>query len=414
MAWRLGIGNLIARATASGAAAGSYASGLYPLSNLGNGYPDEPARWLFETDGGYSATFDLNLLATSSARSDAPTGWADLALKHAGTPGLPANPPENGTFAGRPNSVKFYGACYQDVEVMPGEDVRFTGGLYRPSASSATGARVVIVNLSNGKQWDSTANVWNNSTDPAGAQAIDDVWLDVNESVVNDSDERTTYRVILVPDGGPGAAFYCYASAPAITGEQNFVAFVGNNIPAGATVTWTDGTVTATPTPTFPSFFKTFTASSLRSWTLSITQPANSLPYEAAPMIGELWAGRLVDMVACPGYPFDILEGDPAQIRLEGGLGHTSIFTEIERPARRFSIKFNTSTDAQYENARDSFLRASRFGADPIMLAPVASLEGADTIWHGRLGGATTYSRISNARRSFTIEMFESSWPRFR
>jgi hypothetical protein len=148
--------------------------------------------------------------------------------------------------------------------------------------------------------------------------------------------------------------------------------------------------------------------------TLTITMPANSAAWMASPFIGELWAGRLVDMVACPGYPFDIIEGDIGQVRLEGGLGREDVFSEIERPLRAFKLRFKTTNASQYEDARDSFLRASRFGAEPVMLAPVSTLEDADTIWHGRVGPETTYARVGATKRTFEVTMRESPFPRFR
>jgi len=414
MAWKLAVGNLISRAPAAPAASGASPDPLYPLTDLGNGHPDDPGRLLRETDGAYAITFDLNLLAASSSRIDAPTGWADLANRLAGTPGLPAFPPEQGTFAARANSLKFYGPVYQDVEVMPGEDLLFAGGIYRPSASAVTAVQVVVIDLATGKQWDGVASAWNNSTDPLAAQATDDTWLDVSRTITNASDERTTYRVILVPVGGSGSTFYAYASDPGLAAEQDFVAVIGNNIPAGSTMTWADGTVTATLTPAYPSFSATFTASTKRAWTLSIAMPTNQKDFTAAPYIGELWSGRLVDMVACPGFPFDIIEGDIAQVRLEGGLGRESVFTETERPTRAFKLKFTATNDAQYEDARDSFLRATRYGADPLILVPIDALEGVGTLWHGRIGPETTFSRISNRKRTFEVNLRESPFPRFR
>lgn len=415
MAWKLGIGNLITRAPASATAVGSTADPVYPFSNAGNGYPDEPSRWLFESDGVYGASFDLNLFSPAGDRTDAPSGWRDLLLSLLGTPGLPPDPPEWGTFAARANTLKLYRPSFQDVDVLPGEDHLFECGLYLPAASSATGVKVVVMNLSTGKQWDGAANAWNNDADPLAEQTVDDAWLDVSETLTNESSERVTYRVMLIPVGGAGASFYVYVSDPTLTAEQDFVSLVGHNFPVGSTVTWSDGTVTATLSPiTTFSTYQTFavTPSSRRTWTLSVTYPANTKDWHPSPYFGELWAGRLVDSV-CPSYPFDVLEGDLGQIRLEGGLGHETVITESERPNRLFTMKFKATAD-DYFDARDNFIRACRQGADPIMLAPPDAIEGAGTIWHGRIGPETTYSLINRSRRTFEIKLRESPWPRFR
>lgn len=414
MAWRLAVGNLVSRAPAVPAVGGGGSMLVeYPMTDIANGHPDDPVRWTWSAGGVYSASFDLNLLAQTSDKTDAPSGWRDLALTLMGTPGIGANPPEWGTFAARATSLKFYGPVFQDVEIMPGETVTFTAGIYRPAASDATGVRVVVIDLGTGLHWDAADSEWNSGADGVGAQATDDAWLDLDVDITNAGTERTTYRVVLSPDGGAGATFYAYASDPSLVGEQDFVSLVGHNVPEGATATWSDGTP-ITITVTAPTMWKTFTASSSRTWDLTITVPASIRPFTPAPFIGELWAGRLVDMVACPGYPFDIIEGDIGQVRLEGGLGREDVFTEIERPLRAFKLRFKTTNASQYEDARDSFLRASRFGAEPIMLAPVDALEGAGTIWHGRVGPETTYARIGTSKRTFEITMRESPYPRFR
>jgi hypothetical protein len=267
MAWKLSVGNLIARAPATPAVGGGGSMlAEYPMSDLGNGHPDDPVRWTWSGGGTYSATFDLNLLAQSSDRTDAPSGWADLTNTLAGTPGLPPNPPTWGTYEGRANSLKVYRPSFQDIAVMPGETINVKGGIFRPAASDATGVRVVVIDLGTGKKWDGTAGEWNDDADPLALQTIDDTWLDFDEDIENTGTERTTYRVIVTPDGGAGAAYYVYVSTPAAVAEQDFVAIVGHNIPAGATVTWADGVTTTTFSPVAtPTAWETFTASAKRT-----------------------------------------------------------------------------------------------------------------------------------------------------
>jgi hypothetical protein len=126
-----------------------------------------------------------------------------------------------------------------------------------------------------------------------------------------------------------------------------------------------------------------------------------------------LWAGRLSDLTACPIFPFDVTEGDLGQVRVEGGLGHESVYTETEQPNRLFTLKFK-ETQSGYENVRDDFVRACRFGADPVLLAPTSNVETASTLWHGRIAPEVTYSLINRTRRTFEVKMRESPFPRFR
>jgi hypothetical protein len=71
--WRFGIGNLVSRAAnAPVAVAPAVEDPLLPLVNLGSGYPDEQGGLTWRSDGAYAIDFDLNLLAVSSERADAP------------------------------------------------------------------------------------------------------------------------------------------------------------------------------------------------------------------------------------------------------------------------------------------------------------------------------------------------------
>lgn len=415
--WKFALGNLITRAATVGAASGGSAEDpLYPISQIGNGHPDDPSRFVWETDGIYTAAFDLNQLAWTSDRTDAPLGWRDLTLTLAGTPGLPTNPVEFGTFGTRANSFKFYGPVYQDIDVMPGEDLLLDAGLFLPAASTATGVRVVVINLTTGEQWDGADNEWNDEDDPLARTTTVDTWLDFAEPIVADAliGIRTTYRVILIPEAAAyDATTYAYCSAPTLSAAQDFVAFIGNNIPVGSTVTWSDGTATRTITPAFPSCYETGTSSSKAAWTLSITMPTNTKAWQPAPFIGELWAGRLLTLGDCPGFPFDVTEGDLGQIRLEGGLGRETVYTEADRLFNRaFKLSFKSKQDG-YESMRDDFLRACRYGADPVLLAPISTLEG-DTLFHGRVGPDATFSLVNRSRRQYTVNLRESPLPRFR
>lgn len=416
--WKVSVGNLISRASAVAAAGtGSTADAYYPFENFGDGYPDTPSRWQWEADGIYIAEFDLNFLETGSDRVDAPTGWRDLALVLAFTPGLSANPPVLGTFGTRADTIETVRPVFQDVDVQPGEDVLFEAGLRLPSGSTATGVQVIVLDLRTGEKWDGTDSEWNNDVDPTASHAADS-WLDVSIPIVNVSDEMTTYRVILVPVAAAyDATTNVWISTPSLTAAQDFVALIGHNIPAGATLVWTDGSAPRTFSPIgWPSAFETGTSSSKRAWTLTVTLPSNTLAYHQAPYIGELWAGRLSDLVPCPIYPFEIDEADLSQERLEGGAGRISVVSTLAplvRPNRKVKIKFQATNLDDYASARDSFYRACRYGADPALIAPVDGLEGASVLFHGRIAQEAQFITNRN-KRTFDTELLESPFPRFR
>jgi len=125
--WTYSVGNLLTRAPAAPVASGgSLEDPLYPLADLGSGHPDEPSRWRRNDAGDYRAELDLNQLASSSDRADAPTGWADLTNFLEGQAGLPVDPPDYGDYGGRVGVLRAFRPVYQDVTVMPGEDGRIT------------------------------------------------------------------------------------------------------------------------------------------------------------------------------------------------------------------------------------------------------------------------------------------------
>src|SRR3990172_7184739 len=146
--WTYSVGNLLTRAPAAPVASGgSLEDPLYPLADLGSGHPDEPSRWRRNDAGDYRAELDLNQLASSSDRADAPTGWADLTNFLEGQAGLPVDPPDYGDYGGRVGVLRAFRPVYQDVTVMPGEDGRITVGLYRPAGATLNAVFFPVVYL---------------------------------------------------------------------------------------------------------------------------------------------------------------------------------------------------------------------------------------------------------------------------
>jgi len=418
--WQFGIGNLVARAVAAPAAVSPAAADAeLPLAHLGSGYPDEEGALQWRSDGAYEIDFDLNLLASSSDRADAPTGWLDLVNLLSGTPGLPALPPDWGSYGGRATALRLYRPVVQEIEVMPGEQVKIEYGIYRPSgAAGATGVRVRVVDTSSGKGWDGAA--WSDGG-VLDSQAVADTWKDATETIDADANrtERSVYRVILEPIASSyDATSYVYTSAngaagsPVLYAEVDLVAVVGHNLPADADVTLDpqpSGT-SLTLTPAQPSMYTVGVAAQLiRTWRLSIQMPTGVQP---RPRLGEVWIGTARTLLGgSPILPINVNEGDPAQARLEASSGRVQV-AGTGVPTRASMMLEFTFEMAAYRQARDEIARLTRHGEEPLLLLPSESFEGAGRVYHGRLGSDVTYTRISpgtdDALRSFALEFEES------
>jgi hypothetical protein len=415
-AWKYGIGNLLSRAPVSPVAVSpAVEDTLLPLANLGSGYPDQRGAFQWRAEGDYEADLDLNLLAASSERTDAPTGWFDLLNYLAGSPGLPAAPPDWGTYAGR-SALRLFRPIAQDVEVMPGEAVKLDTGLQLPGASTATGVRVRVVDLSTGKAWEaSSTDDWTDDG-VAGEQASDDSWLDVAETIAADTarTERTTYRVILEPVAASyGATTYVYVSAPALFAEVDLAAIVGHNLPAGATVELQpqpSGTAIAL-TPAQPSMYAVATSPVLAQvWRLSIAMPSALLP---PPVLGEVWLGTARTLLAgSPVLPIGLTESAPGQLVLEAARKRKEVIPDEAWPAAELDLEFKTRNDAHYRQIRGEIARLTRFGADPLLLLPGPAFEGTGRVYHGRIADKVTYSLVSpvdgGSLRSFALPFTES------
>jgi hypothetical protein len=383
--WRFAVGNLVSRAPAPPAAVSPAAADAdLVLANLGSGYPDQQGALQWRSDGTYALDFDLNLLATSSSRADAPTGWADLLNILSGAPGLSAHPPDWGTYAGR-TALRLYRPEVQDVEVMPGETVMLTVGLYEPAASAATGCRVRVTDLWSGLSWDGAAWVAGGVVD---LQSVDDTWKDVAEEITPAAGraERSTYRVTIEPVAGAyDATTYVYASGPALFAAVDLCGVIGHNLDAAAVtlVPQPSGT-TLTLTPAQPSMYVVGAATQLiRTWRLTIQMPAGNAP---RPILGEVWIGTLRTMlVGSPVPTFGGEESSPGQIRVEGPRKRVEVVPDDARAVTSLDLAFLAPNDATFLQIRDEIVRLTRFGADPVLLVPGDRFEGIGRMYHGRI-----------------------------
>lgn len=411
--WKFAIGNLVTRAGSDPLALGATEDPIYPLSKLGNGYPDEVSRFLLETDGVYAATFDLSLFRLTTTRIDAPIGWADLLNAISGTPGLFTFPADRATYFARTNVVRFFRPVYQDIDVMPGEDTEIDFALYRDDAGGSTVTKlgIKVLDLKSGRYFDGATDSWTDDpTKNAGSTTTVDTWVDITEPIPADPTqaERTTYRVILFNeapafDGSSDA----YVHDPALYAALDTFAIIGHNLPNGATVTF--GALSGDVA--YPSFFGQGSPVTARNWTLTITYPAGAFPYADRPIIGELWASMLREDMPCPVFPFDLEVEDIGQVRLTGGRGRLAVWSDSVRPNRTARMRFKDN-QAAYEQSRDNILGATRNGADPMLLLPVEGFEGAGVLFHGRVGVKTTFARTGRNARTYEIELEESPFPR--
>jgi hypothetical protein len=421
--WRFSIGNAVARAAAAPAAVSpATEDALVPLSNLGSGYPDEQGALEWRADGAYEIDFDLNLLATESERVDAPTGWLDLLYTLAGTPGLPANPPDWGAYGGRGTALRLFRPVVQEVDVMPGEQVGLEIGIYWPSgASGATGVRVRVVDRSTGKGWDGTYGSWEDGGVLA-EQTSANAWLDLAEVVEADParTERTVYQVVIEPIAASyGATSYVYASAsgaagaPALFPEVDTLALVGHTLPAGAAVSLDpqpSGTSLAL-VPAQPSCYVVESVPQLAQvWRLSIAMPVGIQP---RPVMGEVWIGKARTMlVGSPVLSIGGEDADLGQIMVESAHGRKEVVAREAPPAVKLKLEFKARDDAAFRQVRDEIARLTRFGGEPLLLLPGERFDGEGKVYHGRIEETFSWSVVTPTQtgtvRTFTVPFAES------
>ncbi|HUW55448.1 MAG TPA: hypothetical protein VMZ92_02360 [Planctomycetota bacterium] len=409
MAWSFSVGNFAQRARRPTLAVSpAVADSLLPLTRLANGYPSDAASFEWRSDGAYQADVDLNVLIESSDRSDAPSGWRDLLLALADTPGLPANPPDWGTHGGR-TALRLYGPLMQEVDVLPGEAWTLACGLYSPSGATSTGVRVRVVDTWSGKGWDGATNAWT-SDGVVAEQTSDDAWSDITEPITADATRtaRSAYRIIVEPIASSfGSGTYVYVSANGGSGSPTFVprasmvALIGHDIPLGATVSVGTHAVTLASL----SCYASFTAEYRQTWRLDIAMPSGN---HTRPKVGELWIGNVTTMTRGPLGDIRLLDGDLDQLRLEAQQGRQEVLSDQKNPAQRMALKVKTTGDAAYEEWRNIVTRGSRFGVDPLLLIPPDALDGASRILHGRLGATVGYTLPNAGWRTFTVEFSES------
>lgn len=424
--WRFSVGNLVSRAANAPAAVSPAAEDSdLPLANLGSGYPDEQAALQWRSDGSYAIDVDGNLLAATSSETDRPTGWRDLLNVLAGTPGLPANPPDWGTYAGR-TALRVFRPAFQDVDVMPGESVKITGSIYVATASDATGVEVRVIDLTTGHQFDAGGAAWDDDG-KIEEQTTLDTWKDFAVTITADTThtERRRYRVIVSPQptSGFSATTYVYISAnggsgsPALFPEVDTVALIGHRLPVGATVSLVPQPAgTSIPlTLVQPSCYAVAAGGTqlVQTWRLSISIPSALRPTAPRPIIGELWIGKARTLDRSPqmagglGYS----EGDRDQVRVEAARGRLEVLSDGGVPASGLDLTFRVP-DADYLQVRDAIMRLTSFGAEPMLLIPSSAWEGG-RFYHGRVGEEIRYARItaaeqSEAWREFTLAFAES------
>jgi hypothetical protein len=423
--WRFSAGNLVSRSPAPPVAVSPAAADAdLPLSNLGTGYPDQQGALQWRSDGTYAVDFDLNLLAASSARADAPTGWYDLPNYLGGTPGLPANPPDWGTYAGR-TALRLFRPAAQDVELMPGESVRITGSLYLPAASTATGVEVRVIDLQSGHQYDAGGSAWDDDGQ-IEQQTVDDTWKDFGVTVTADAarSERGVYRVIVSPQAGGsyGATTYAYISAsggsgsPALFAEVDLVALIGQALPTGATVGLApqpSGT-TITLTPSQPSSYAVAASAQLvQVWRLSVSVPAALRPSAGRPVLGEVWIGKVRTMlVGSPTPELGGAESSAGQIRVDGPRKRVEVVPDDAGPVTSLEMVFRARDDASFRQMRNEVMRLTRYGADPLLLLPGQRLDGVDRVYHGRVEDRLAWSILTpletGSAKSFAMPFVES------
>lgn len=404
--WRYSVGSLVSRAAYDPVAvAPAVEDSLLELANLGTGYPDQQGGLDWRGDGAYDIDFDLNTLADESERADAPTGWVDLLNLLAGTPGLPANPPDWGNYGGRNPALRLYRPVVQEIDAMPGEDAKISASIRWPAAAAgATGVRVRVVDRSTGKGWDATYGAWLEDGIVA-EQLVADAWLDVSETIDADParTERTTYLVIVEPiAGGFGATTYVYVSAngaagsPAFFAEVDLVALIGHELPEDAAVTLVPqpGGTTLTLPMAQPSCYVIGAGTQLvQTWRLSIQMPAGTQP---RPVIGEVWIGKARTLLAgSPIMPVGVEESAPGQISVEGARRRREVVADTARPLTEISLSFRARNDASFEQIRDEIARLTRYGADPLVLLPGPTWDGGGRIYHGRIEDRMEWSVVT-------------------
>lgn len=409
--WKFSVGNVVRRAPRTPIATPT-AHAQYPLTRWGDGYADSPGGWTHDPTGAYSVDFDLNLLEEATDRADAPLGWADLPNLLAGTPGLPANPIETGTFASR-TAFKIYRPVHQDVMVMPGEDVQISGGIHLPAASTATGVEVMVQDLATGQFWNVAATpdpAWDDSGLVA-SETVDDTWEDFEVTISANPERRgpSYYRVIVRPVAAAyDATTYVYLSSPALVPELDMIAFVGHSIPLTSTVEFEDAdangpwTLSSLRQPVYS--FVSNTPVFYRSWTLTVTVPVGAAPFTLAPRIGEVWIGKVRDFVTCPLLGVVIEHDQPGMVTVEGARGRTATWTDSDMGRRVVRLRFRAS-ESGYEQFRDELYQGSRGGADNVLLIG-EEYEAGVTIF-GKYEPGVSFVRSGPTRWSYESKVWE-------
>jgi hypothetical protein len=425
--WRFSVGNLVSRAVAAPAEVSpALADSLLPLANLGSGYPDQEGGLQWRSDGTYAIDFDLNLLASSSDRADAPSGWLDLLNLLSGTPGLPANPPDWGAYGGRATALRLYRPQVQEIDVMPGETLSLDVGIYRPSgAAGASGVQVRVIDRSTGKGWDTTYGTWLEDGLVA-VQLATDTWEDGAYQIDPDParTQRTTYLVILEPIAATyDATSYVYASAngaagvPVLYAAVDTVALIGHDLPEDTTIALAPqpaGT-SITLTPQQPSCYAVALVPQLvRTWRLAFLLPAGVQP---RPRMGEVWIGSVRTLLAgAPAMPVGGEESLPGTLTiLTADTRREVIPSDKTHTSAELALQFQLGGDTEWRQLRDEVSRMTRAGADPLLLLPGEDWDGTGRVYHGRVEDRLAWQVITRTSegslRSVALPFHESPFP---
>jgi hypothetical protein len=116
-------------------------------------------------------------------------------------------------------------------------------------------------------------------------------------------------------------------------------------------------------------------------------------------------------LIGSPIMPIGLTESSPGQLQAEGARGRLEIVPEDEPPVAEIELQFRAATAAAYQQLRDALWRATRSGADPLLLLPAPSFAGAGRVLHGRVENRVTFSWETpgaDGVRAFALPFHES------
>ena len=172
----------------------------------------------------------------------------------------------------------------------------------------------------------------------------------------------------------------------------------GHNLDSGITVkiqsatnpTFTTGVVThaTVASPASPSFYVVLTsAPTARRYWRFLFEGTNGTPIE----VGEMVVGVAKTLTRAQQIDWSYDEIQP-QSRTTGGLvPEVRAENLTDLPQRRLNLTFLAESYAQRDELRDEFIRASKYGAEPIVIIPD---ENDELVIHGRVPNRLTWRRL--------------------